>query len=194
MTWSCYQVSKTSAGTNLDWLKCRILGKKPKMLCMGVRTPDVALASHGLHETSWVRFTEPKGKVVPRAALFRGLCHSWLFAYWICQFGQVLPTCIRTSHSDVPFKSIQSNLLHVFHPTTTTEVFAIDLYSKGHETIRGSSKFYWTVKNWVLRIICKQVNHKRLRPSVFMNLALALGYVESSSLGTHGLHGIISYP
>ena len=51
------------------------------MLCMGVRTPDVALASHGLRETSWVRFTEPKGKVVPRAALFRGLCHSWLFAY-----------------------------------------------------------------------------------------------------------------
>lgn len=51
------------------------------MLCMGVRTPDVALAFHGLHETSWVRFTEPKGKVVPPAALFRGLCHSWLFAY-----------------------------------------------------------------------------------------------------------------
>ncbi len=43
------------------------------MLCMSVRTPDVALASHSLREISWVRFAERKGKVVPCAA-FLAVC------------------------------------------------------------------------------------------------------------------------
>lgn len=103
------------------------------MLCMGVRTPDVALASHGLHETSWVRFTEPKGKVVARAAFF-GAC--------------VTAGCLHTESVNLSLTcAIQIHLLHVFHPTTTTDVFAIDLFSKGHETSRGSSKFHWKVKN-----------------------------------------------